>query len=166
MMTGRKITVAGLALTALFMVALVRVAQAADLWEGSWKLNLAKSKFDPGPAPKSNILRIESVAGGGQKHTFDGVNAQGRTTHSERLTKFDGNENPVTAVAPPTKTVTINTFRRVYDHSFEVLAKVDGKLTTTNRIVVSRNGKTLTQTTTGKNAQGQTVNNTAVYEKH
>lgn len=42
----------------------------------------------------------------------------------------------------------------------------NGKLTgTTNRIVVSAEGKTLTQTTTGKNAQEQTVNNVAVYEK-
>jgi hypothetical protein len=164
-MAGRNMTVRSVALMAMLLVASVAVTQPTDLWVGTWKLNLAKSKFNPGPPPKSSTLRIEPIAGGSQKHTFDGVNAEGQTTHSERVAKFDGSENPVQAVAPPAKTVATNAFRRLDDHSFEVIVKVDGKLTTTNRIVISLDGKTMTQTTTGKNAQGQTVNNTTVYEK-
>lgn len=164
-MTGRNITIAGLALMALLTVTLVGVAQPTDPWVGTWRFNLAKSKFNPGPPPKSNTLRIEPVAGGSLKHTFDGVNADDQTTHSEQVAKFDGNETLVQAVVPGTKTVTARAFRRLDDHSFEVVAKVDGKPTTTTRVVISRDGKTMTQTATGKNAQGQTVNNTTVYEK-
>ena len=38
---------------------------AAKAYLGTWKLNLAKSKFDPGPGPKE-LTRIHEDAGGGQ----------------------------------------------------------------------------------------------------
>jgi hypothetical protein len=40
-----------------------------------------------------------------------------------------------------------------------------GKVITTQRNVVAADGKTQTVTTTGTDAQGQTVNNITVYEK-
>jgi hypothetical protein len=58
-----------------------------------------------------------------------------------------------------------NALRRIDDRSFEVVVKVDGKQTVRNRIVVSLDGKTLTQTTTGTNAQDQSVNNVVIWEK-
>lgn len=140
-------------------------AQSGDPWVGTWKLNPAKSKYDPGPAPKSQTLKIEPVAGGAQKHTFEGVDAQGRRTHSERTAKFDGAEVTVQAVAPPATTVTTNAFRRIGDRSFEVKGMVDGKPGTTNRVEVSADGKTMTQTVSGINAQGKKVNNVIVYER-
>jgi len=141
------------------------LAQAQDPWVGTWKLNVAKSKFSPGPAPKSNTLKIEPVAGGTLKHTFDGVNAQGETTHSERIGKFDGVEIPVQNARPATTDKTTSAFRRLDDHSFEVVGRVNGKMTTTNRVVISADGKTMTQTTSGFNAQGQPVNNVQVFER-
>jgi hypothetical protein len=48
---------------------------------------------------------------------------------------------------------------------YEIVVKLKGQVLTTTRIVVSRDRKTRTNTVTGKNAQGQTVNNTLVYEK-
>jgi hypothetical protein len=42
---------------------------------------------------------------------------------------------------------------------------IDGKVTTITRVVVSRDGKTMTSTQTGKNAQGQTVNSVMVRDK-
>src|SRR5690349_9502761 len=77
-------------------------AQARDPWIGTWKLNVSKSRFSPGPPPKSNTLKIESAAGGSQKHTFDGVDGEGKPAHSERIAKFDAAEVPVnTTPAPP-----------------------------------------------------------------
>ena len=58
-------------------------AFAADVFSGSWKVNLAKSKYDPGPPPKGpNVNKIEAIEGG-LKFTNDGVNAEGKPTHSE-----------------------------------------------------------------------------------
>ena len=55
--------------------------------------------------------------------------------------------------------------KKIDDFSFESTSKLKGKALTVAKSVISRDGKTRTVTTTGKNAQGQTVNNTAVYEK-
>ena len=40
------------------------VAWGADNNVGTWKANLAKSKYSPGPAPKSQTLTIEAHEGG------------------------------------------------------------------------------------------------------
>lgn len=45
------------------------------------------------------------------------------------------------------------------------MGKVDGKPTVTTRVMVSADGKTMTATQTGKNAQGQSVNNVIVLDK-
>src|SRR3990172_12107454 len=34
-------------------------AQAVDAWAGTWKLNLAKSRYALGPAPRSAVSRLE-----------------------------------------------------------------------------------------------------------
>jgi hypothetical protein len=155
----------GLTLTSILIATSIGFAQGGDPWLGTWKLNLPKSTFNPGPPPQSNTLKIEAVAGGAQKHTFDGANAQGQPTHSERVTKFDGADVPVQSTQPPSKTVNTQSFRRLDNRSFEVVGKSDGKVTTTSRVVVSAEGRSMTQTTTGTNAQGQNVNNVIVYEK-
>jgi hypothetical protein len=165
-MTSGNTTLAGVALMATLLVASLAITQPTDPWLGTWKLNVTKLKFNPGPSPKSRTLRIEPAARGSQKHTFDGVNAEGQITHSEWVVaKFDGTDVAVQALAPPAKTVTTNAFRRLDDRSFEAIAKMDGKRTVTSRVVISRDGKTMTQTTTGTNAQAQTVNNTTIWEK-
>jgi hypothetical protein len=132
---------------------------------GTWKLNLAKSTYSPGPPPKSNTLKVEAAAGGAEKDTFDGVNAQGQATHSETLRRFDGKEVTPRAVQPsPTAAQTV-AFKRIDDHSFDVVGRENGKVTTTTRVAISRDGKMLTATQTGRNAQGQTVNNATVWDR-
>lgn len=164
MTTRRYVIIVGVVTASLSTTSWVS-AQSADPWIGTWKLNLAKSKFDPGPPPRSNTVKIAAVADGSQKQTFDGVNAQGQTFHSERVTTFDGADVLLQAVSPPSTALTTNAFKRLGDRSFQVTVKADGKVTSTSRIVVSPDGRTLTQTTTGTNAQGQAINNTAVWDK-
>jgi hypothetical protein len=138
-------------------------AQAQDAWVGTWKLNLAKSKFDPANlAPKSQTIKQEAVAGGGMKATVDAVDAQGKPMHQEVMTMFDGKSIAIKS-APDANTTRV--YKRIDNRSYEYVQSVGGKLTTTARTVVAADGKTRTTTTTGKNAQGQTVNNVAVYER-
>ena len=56
---------------------------AADPFIGTWKLNVAKSKApDPSLLPKSEVFK--NVAQGNLiKTTFDGVDSQGKSFHSE-----------------------------------------------------------------------------------
>ena len=42
---------------------------------------------------------------------------------------------------------------------------MNGQVTNTTRVVQSRDGKTATATLTGKNPQGQTFKNVALFEK-
>jgi hypothetical protein len=136
------------------------LALAADNWLGTWKLDVAKSKYSPGPAPKSLTLKFEATPGG-IKFKGDGVGADGKPNHSMFLSKFDGKDvpyegNPDADMASPMK---------VDDNSYENTWKKGGKATITAKVVVSADGKTMTITQTGTNAKGEAVDNTAVYKK-
>ena len=56
--------------------------QGADPLIGTWKLDVAKSKFSPGPPPKSITVRFEA-AGEGVKVTADVVSADDKASHTE-----------------------------------------------------------------------------------
>ena len=127
---------------------------------GTWKLNLAKSTYNPGPPPRGSIRRLEP-SDGGLKSTADAIDAQGKSTHTEITYKYDGKDYPLKG-AP---VATTRAHRRIDDRTFEFVTKVDGKVTTTTRVTRSPDGKLETGTTTGKNAQGQSVNNTTVWDR-
>ena len=55
--------------------------------------------------------------------------------------------------------------RRIDASTFENVWMKAGKVTITSKVVASRDGKTMTNTQTGKDAQGRVVNNTIVYDK-
>ena len=139
----------------------VNGALAADVFSGNWKINIAKSKYDPGPPPKGpNTSRVEAMDGG-LKFTNDGVNSEGKPTHNEWSGKFDGNDNPVKG-DPLRDTAAL---RKIDDYSYEIVSKKDGKVIRTTRTVVSRDGKTKTETGQGTNAKGMKTNNIVFYEK-
>ena len=136
------------------------VALAGDNWLGTWKLDSAKSKYSPGPAPKSLTLKFEATPGG-IKFTSEGVGADGKPNHSMYLSKFDGKDvpyegNPDGEMASPMK---------IDDNSYTNTWKKDGKATITAKVVVSADGKTMTITQTGTNAKSEAVNNSIVYTK-
>ena len=70
-------------------------AQAADPIVGTWKLNVAKSTYSPGPAPKSITAKIEA-AGEGEKRTADGVRGDDKPIRLEYTAQYDGKDNPIT----------------------------------------------------------------------
>lgn len=149
-------------LAAVLAIFVPVMAQAPDPWIGTWKLNLAKSKYVPADlAPKSQTVKQEAM-GGGFKATVDGVDAQGKTTHAENMTMFDGKSSEVKG-APDANTTRV--YRRIDARTYEYVQSVAGKVTTTSRTVVAADGKSRTVTTTGKNAQGQTVNNVVFYDR-
>ena len=74
---------------------------------------------------------------------------------------YDGKDSPVTG-NPDADMVAR---RLVNPTTVETLAKKDGKVISTQRSVVSKDGMTRTVTTKGVNAKGETMNNVAVYDK-
>jgi hypothetical protein len=131
---------------------LANLAWAADPFAGTWKLNLAKSKLPPGQAPKSQIVRNESMDNG-LKNIVDTVDANGKTTHAVCIFKFDGEDYPVTG----DPNMDMCAFRRIDANTAEYVCKKVGKEVLSGRVVVSKDGKTTTETAKGKDAKGQEV---------
>jgi len=126
---------------------------------GTWKLNQAKSKFAPG-RPKNHTVVYEAT-GDNVKITVDGTDKDGKATHNEWTGKFDGKDYPVTGDANSD----VRSYRTINKNTLALSGKKNGKVTLSGRIVVSRDGKTRTVTTTTTNAQGKKVTNTTVYDK-
>jgi hypothetical protein len=127
---------------------------------GTWTLNLAKSKYHQGKAPKSTTLVYEA-AGEGIKVTVDQVPADGPPIHYIFTANYDGKDVPV--VGNPNADTQART--RVNATTTKLVNKKDGKILSTATLVVSADGKTLTITTTGKDAKGQNIDSVAVYDK-
>ena len=144
----------------LGMMALAAPSAQGDPAAGTWHLNVAKSKYDPGPAPKSNVLVIE-VAGDVIKVTTKGVAADGSPTATSYSVSLDGKDSPVTG-AQDYDTIAL---KRINPNRIEGTRKLKGKAVQTYAREVSKDGKTMTVTTTGTNAKGEKINNVAVYEK-
>ena len=136
-------------------------AQATDPRIGTWKLNVAKSQFSPGPPNQSLTVKVEA-SGQGEKVATDGVNADGTRTSTQYTANFDGKDYPLTG-SQVADTVSL---KRVDARTTERTDKKGGAVAQTLRRVVSQDGKTMTVTVKGKNAQGQDVNSTLVFEKH
>lgn len=137
------------------------LAQAQESLFGTWKMNAAKSKYSPGPTPKSNIAKWEAFQGG-VRLAVDLVPATGETQHWESSGKFDGKDNPVKGNNPDGDAMA---FSKIDARTYETVTKKGGQTTLTAHIVVATDGKTRITTQTGKDGQGQTVNNTTFYEK-
>jgi hypothetical protein len=126
-----------------------------------WQLNVAKSKYLPGPPPKSGTTRIEA-AGAGVKVIVDQALADGAARHFEFTADYDGKDNPVTGDYPDAEMVART---RLSATIVQTHNKRDGKFTTTVTSEVSADGKTRTVIIRGVTATGQIVNHVAVYEK-
>jgi hypothetical protein len=143
------------------VLAMGKAMIAADSNIGTWKLNLSKSKFDPGPAPKSQTLKIEAWGADGVNYTSDGVDAEGKPFHWAFKAKYDGKYVPF-AGNPDADMLA---YKRTDANTVESTTQLKGKETGHSKAVVSADGKTRTLTQTGKNAKGQDVHNTLVFEK-
>ena len=148
----------GLAVTGFFIATLCLAA--TDVSVGTWKANLEKSKYNPGPAPQSSTVVIEGM-GDKMKVIVEGTDGEGKAVHNEWTGKYDGKDYAVTG-DPNTDS---RAYKKVDDQTYDITAKKGDKVMTTGKVVFSKDGKTRTVTTTGTNAKGQKFNNTVVYEK-
>lgn len=149
----------------IFLFALVALAWSAwaadDPFTGIWKLNLAKSKFNPGPPPNANTYNFQPVGANGVKLIADGIDSKGNPGHREFTATYDGKEYPVTG-NPDADSVSL---KRIDAYHVEGTQKKNGKLVRSFQRVVSPDGKTLTVTEKLTTAGGKVENNVIVYDK-
>ena len=144
-------------------IALVGVSAAASAQTepvmGTWKLDVAKSTYKPGPAPKSSTVVVEP-AGKGIKVAIESVQADGSPIKWGFTSLRDGKtEAPVTG-NPMFDTVTTT---KESDTAGTNVYKKGGKVVMTSKLAIT--AKTMTVTSDGTDAKGQAVHNVAVYTK-
>jgi hypothetical protein len=137
----------------VFAIAVV-VSAADDAFVGTWKLNVEKSKFSPGPPPKSETVTIEP----GGKASVQEVTSDGKEISWGFTASGD---TPATITGMDNSTVVE---KRVGDRIVEHTWNMGGS-TMTGKGVISKNGKMMTYTLKGTNAKGQAVHNVEIYEK-
>jgi hypothetical protein len=136
------------------------VAQTPDPLIGTWELSVAKSKYSPGPAPKSD-LRTYVAAGADIKASAKGVGADGKPTAGEWTINHDGKDRPQTG-NPDSDSIS---FKRIDPLTVEFTQKRAGKVVITGTRTISKDGRTMTITSKGTDAKGQTFNDVEVFEK-
>jgi hypothetical protein len=154
----------GVALAALLLISgigMTLTARAADdVLNGTWKLNLAKSKYDPGPAPRSMTVTI-SVVNGAETYKMEGVDAMGKAIGASFTAKLNGPEAPTMGISYA-DTIQI---KRLSPNHLIATHKMGGKVTMTTDVVVAADGMSRTLRYSGTNEKGVAVHDVVVFDK-
>jgi hypothetical protein len=176
----------------LVLVSLVGVVGVSSMWAqerpaaassgsdpilGTWKVNVAKSTYNPGPPPPASAVHIRHYRpgeGGAIHYVLITTNPQGVPNFQASVFRVDGKQYPVytapstlafLASGKPATTNMMRAYRRIDQYSTEYITYNDGVPSVPSVRVVSKDGKTLTDTTKGKNLKGQEVHNVIVLER-
>jgi hypothetical protein len=135
-------------------------ALAADPAIGTWKLNLAKSTFSPGPAPKSQTRSyVESAQG--TTLTVKTTDADGKESVTTLTFKTDGKPYPVNG-NPDFDMVSVTQVDASTVRSTQTKA---GATVGSGVRTVSKDGKTLTFKQRGMHAGGGRYDDVSVYDR-
>jgi len=157
----RKLLVrAVLAIVAATGVVAIAAAAAPDPVIGTWQLNVSKSKFTPGPAPKSET-RTYSQSGPSITLVIKRVGADGNEMTSQATYQLDGKDYPWTG-DPSVDSLSVN---QVDSNTVKFTQKKAGKVVSTGSRTVSKDGKTLTLKSKGTTAKGEKSENVGVFDK-
>lgn len=133
---------------------------------GTWKLDVAKSKFSPGPPPKSATLTIEAQ-GDSVKTKLEEVESDDSHTGYEYTAGLDGKDYPLAGSTGPERLRGADSvvLRRNGSHAYGAMFKKSGQVLMTNMTTVSKDGKTLTLVVNGADAKGEPLKLMLVWEK-
>ena len=156
-MRARTIT---FAVAALFVFAAPLAQAEQDNWIGTWKVNAAKSKYDPASlTPKAGVNTVlkREAAGGGYKTVIDTG-----TGHTETTTPtLDGKDYPLTGSADFNSA----SYKRIDADTLVTVNKKDGAVTRIGRAILAKDGKSWTVDLVGYNAQGVAFHESLVFER-
>ena len=144
----------------VFNVAAAIAAQPADPVVGTWKLNVEKSSYNPGPARKSETRTYEGTLSSNTV-SWTGVNAAGQSVSNHNTVHFDGKDYPTTGSQD------YDTIAAKHVDAFTVESQLKRAEVVVghSRRVVSKDGKTLTLTVNWTNAMGVAFSEVRVYDR-
>ncbi len=135
-------------------------AHAADPVIGTWKLNLAKSTWAPGPTPKSQI-RTYAESAQGVTLTIKTMAADGEQTTTSVTFKDDG--TPAAVSGNPEYDILSE--KRVDALTAQIILMTAAKTVGTAVRTVSKDGKTMTFSWKGTSIAGVKYDSTLVYDR-
>ena len=144
----------------VFALGAVTVAAAADLAIGTWTLNVDKSKFHDGTAPKS-MTRTYSAGAAGTDMKVTGVAADGTAIAQTATLTYDGKDCAITGAAA----YDTLSLKKINGTTVKSELKKDGKIVGHSTRTISGKGKVLTLSTALKTAKGGTTHDVAVFDK-
>jgi hypothetical protein len=134
-------------------------AFAADAVDGTWKLDVAKSKFS-GTAPTSGT-RVYSEGADGTTLDQRMVGADGKEASMRVTLAYDGKVHPITG----NPDADAGTGKAINARTGDFTLTKGGKTTGTVHRVVSTDGKTLTVHNKGTHADGTPYDDKLVFDK-
>jgi hypothetical protein len=134
-------------------------AFAADAVDGTWNLNVAKSKFS-GTVPKSGT-RVYTESADGTTLDQKMVGADGKEMSMHVTLAYDGKDHPITGNPDADG----GTGKAINAHTSDFTLTKGGKVVGSVHRVVSADGKTLTVHNKGTHADGKTYDDTLVFDK-
>ena len=143
----------------LLSFAMTVASFAANPQIGTWKLNESKSKIPAGMGKNNTVSYAEQKDK--IKITVDGVDKNGKPTHSVWVGKFDGKAYPLKG-SPSADAVA---YKTVNDRTNEITALKGGQVMWSGKITVAADGRSRTVTTNGTNPDGKKFSGKAVYDK-
>ena len=156
-----KLVLAGITLMGLMASPQLGFAQSeSDPFLGVWQLNVAKSKFSPGPPPKSQTMYLWDDESKIRKNSRVTINGAGVPSAGVFIHIYDDTPRPVPGAGYD------SAYMRVDAHTIKSRYLNAGKVIQTVTWTVSQDGKTLTYTATDVDANGRQVNHQlSIYEK-
>jgi hypothetical protein len=106
---------------------------------GSWTLDPAKSRFDPGPIPYKSMTLKFSETDRGLKSEFAGVDADGQPIKGSYMVVPDGKTYPVTGISAYDS----SSYTPVGDNTTVYVRQKFGTTVVVGSRVLSKDGKTL-----------------------
>ena len=146
-------------LTLALSVAAAAMCFANNPTLGTWKLNENKSKFGDGAGKTTQV--VWAKAGHQDKCTVEGIDAQGKKTHSVWTGKLDGKFYAITGDPQADQ----RSFKMNGENTIDMVTQKDGKTVGDGTIVVATDRKSRMVTSTMTNAKGVKVTSTLAYDK-
>jgi len=143
-------------------------AKAADPILGTWKLNIAESKFSPilqaftkqGP-PREHTETYREVEGNQIEFTAKEIRADGSPTLFRYVVPLQGGTVKILEGGIEG----LSYVEAIIDSDWHVIALRDGKQIGLRRKTVSKDGKTMLQTVTATDPQGRRIEQSEVYDR-
>jgi hypothetical protein len=143
------------------------LSQADELIIGTWKQNMALSKYSPGGPPPNvaySVRQYEAGSDGSIVAITMNVDRQGLPSLGAiSAANYDGREYAQHTVA--TLATSLISYKRVDPYTVRIVQKQGDEVIGVSTRTITRDGRTMTDASDFTNAAGQHVTNVLIFEK-